>query len=89
MSLTECQSAKSPLKYPLVKDPIRHSSSHLLVKAVKSCLHVFRVSSTLMSHATGAGDGKGLKGKLLDTRPEPPGPETDMLPHPASGGEIL
>lgn len=42
-----------------------------------------------MSHAGGAGDGKGLTGELLDTRPEPPGPETDTLPHPASGGEIL
>ena len=60
MNLTECQSAKSLLKYSLIKDLIRHSSSHLLVKAVKSCLHVFSVSSTLMSHAGGAGDDKGL-----------------------------
>lgn len=50
MSLTECQSAKSLLKYSLIKDLSHHSDSHLLVKAVKSCLHVFSVSSTLMSH---------------------------------------
>ena len=60
MSLTECQSAKSLLKYSLIKDLSHHSDSHLLVKAVKSCLHVFSVSSTLMSHAGGAGDDKGL-----------------------------